>query len=302
MASPETEQSTVAECLRVLLSAQMASAGVPEDAAKDLTRMAVNHAANLNPLSPDATAELIYAFMDVMTVPCGALLHTTLLSEIAAGRVQIADTLKMGSVELRKIADPQPPRKRAAAHLYGAVLAARDALQAAGALPQREDGAALDDRYVGVLVKELERNAYNAVVLRCASRDPTVMRSWGNSTFMSYYRQRISVLYGAINPESSLVVRFGMEFASRLLSGCLDPAQAGKLSAREIHPEGYKREQEIIDVRRSQKIKQKVSRLFRCPSCKSRSSEYREVQDRSADEPASIYCKCLVCGERFQAA
>ena len=39
--------------------------------------------------------------------------------------------------------------------------------------------------------------------------------------------------------------------------------------------------------------------LYTCPRCKKKEHTYREIQTRALDEPKSVKCLCLVCGQKF---
>lgn len=299
MAAPV--ERTTEECLAVLLEARMVACGVAAPRARELTAHAVAAASRAFP-NRAQLSDQVTTFMDVMDVPCGSFLHTTMLQEAAAGRADIAQLVVSPAAKLRAVADDPTPRKKSLAHMYRGLCAAHRRLLETAGPEDAERLRALTARDLSQLVTDVERGAYNAVVQRCEQQDPTVMRSWDNPIFLSYYRERIAVLYGPFNVDGQLVRKFGLGFARRVLLGELAPELIGKMTARDIHPAGYKAEQDIIDVRRQQRVDLKVSTLFRCPGCGERRCNYREVQDRSADEPASIYCTCLNCGSAFQAS
>ena len=48
-----------------------------------------------------------------------------------------------------------------------------------------------------------------------------------------------------------------------------------------------------------QKIEIKTSTMFKCPKCGARDAEYKSVQLRGPDEPATYVCRCNKCKSRF---
>lgn len=307
-AGPEPPKRSARECLEVLLEGRLAQGGIQRDRARRLTAAALDAAAAK--FDEGSLVNQVYAFMDVLEVRCGQFLHTTMLKEIASGTANIAVLIQSPVAKLQELTKDPPPRQKALAHLYEGVCSSYKVFVDTIARGETPDGFTAADlekfQKLGVLqlsqlVKDIERSAYNTVVQLCEQRDPTVMRSWDNPIFLSYYRERIAVLYGAFNVRGQLVKKFGLGFVRKVLLGEIAPARIGKMTSHDIHPEGYRKEQNIIDVRRKQRVNEKVSTLFRCPVCKVKRCTYREVQDRSPDEPTSIYCTCQNCGNPFQA-
>lgn len=154
------------------------------------------------------------------------------------------------------------------------------------------------------VVEELERSVYNQAIRNCQSQGTSVMRSWKNPTFISYYSTRASTIYLNINPTSSIVQTHGNRVGIGLLEETMTPLAVGSSTESELCPSGSKSESTIVEIRRKQKVEEKTSSWWTCPNpgCRAQSCTYREVQDRSADEPASIYCTCTKCGTNFKGA
>ena len=50
----------------------------------------------------------------------------------------------------------------------------------------------------------------------------------------------------------------------------------------------------------SRRTKKEGSKMYRCPSCGARDSLYEEHQTRGTDEPGTMLCECLACGNHFR--
>jgi len=55
----------------------------------------------------------------------------------------------------------------------------------------------------------------------------------------------------------------------------------------------------VLAARAAARIVERESTLYRCPRCKKSRCSYHEEQRRAADEPATIVCLCLECGNKF---
>ena len=164
------------------------------------------------------------------------------------------------------------------------------------------EGVATDSNSLKHIAQEVERGIYNCVIQECQAQGDSIMRSWGDQAFVGRYSARSSVILDHINPESDIVLKYKPDLALSIMKGTIDFKKVGTLRAIDICPEAFRTEAEIIQLRKQQKVKKRVTEMWTCPGCKARKSTYREVQDRSADEPPSIYCKCMVCHMRFKAA
>lgn len=282
MASDELYQS-----LTVLLRAQVL-AGLPPDQqhrADELTKAFIDAAA---PLAN--CVAIIMQLKDLLTRPYGQVLEKTILGEVAAGR--LLPSLLMQK-DLSKLQREPEPRTVIRAHFYKALEASRSLV------PEAAD---CTNTKVCEIASALERGVFNHVIRACQTQGVTTMRSWDNNAFVSCYSSRASVVLTHIVPDSSVVETYGPTIARRLLLEELSPGAAGGMSAAELCPAAFEREKALIALRSQQTIHQKTSALWVCPNCKARACTFREVQDRSADEPASIYCTCTKCGFHFKGA
>lgn len=146
----------------------------------------------------------------------------------------------------------------------------------------------------------LERCIYDAVIGQCQSSDVSVIRQWGDAEFTSMYSERAGVVNMHLDPSSSVVQQYGGKILCDLVSGSCSPQVLSSMSVAELCPAAFKKEYDEIELRSRQRVKEKTSTLYQCPKCKERDCTYREVQTRSLDESATIYCTCNVCDSRFQ--
>ena len=240
-----------------------------------------------------AAIELLKTYIDTNYYHCACAGPRTIRRDIQDGFVTPQAVLQYN---FEIIASPLDQHRHAYQHMYYCALMEVNASLA----PEKQKGTAAVVR----IVEELERSVYNKAIRNCQSQGTSVIRSWKNPTFISYYSTRASTIYLNINPRSSIVQSHGNRIGVGLLEGAFDPLVVGESTESELCPSGSKNESAIVEIRRKQKVEEKTSSWWTCPNpgCKAQSCTYREVQDRSADEPASIYCTCTKCGTNFKAA
>lgn len=116
----------------------------------------------------------------------------------------------------------------------------------------------------------------------------TMCRKW-DTNFKYIYEERCAVVLGVLETNPLLFDNLDID---QIYETCCKPCQI-------LCPEVYKNELDILNIRRSQKIVEKTSNLFKCPACHGRSIVYREDQRRSLDEASGFQCKCKNCGKEF---
>jgi DNA-directed RNA polymerase subunit M/transcription elongation factor TFIIS len=163
------------------------------------------------------------------------------------------------------------------------------------------------DRHV--IAAHIERAAYNATISCCEESEDSYLRQWDSEIFVSIYSARIGAV--AVNIDSSGTVAsvctsigvssLGSTWAlDQLAAGNYSPEQLGSMTESELCPAASQAERDIVTLRLEQKVKERISRLFKCPRCRERNHTYRQVQIGASDEPATIMCTCKTCGENFE--
>jgi DNA-directed RNA polymerase subunit M/transcription elongation factor TFIIS len=76
----------------------------------------------------------------------------------------------------------------------------------------------------------------------------------------------------------------------------IDVSKIAYMRPDELNPDKYEtilKKKEIEDFKEKN---QATTNSFKCPKCKERKANIVQKQTRSADEPASLYIECKVCG------
>lgn len=226
------------------------------------------------------------AVSNYLSKPFGKMLEKTLFSVLRKEPAAIRKVLNVDIESLRK--DPEPRQLIKALFYRTLSRVNRDGTAA---------GSAASDEKIRQIVELLERGVYNYTI-----ESSQEVCTWSNLAFVSYYSERACTVQNSIDPSSALSRKHGLNIAKQLLDGVADPLTLGCRSAMGLCPRAFEEEKSVIEIRSQQVVHLKTSSLWPCPQCHAKSCTYTEVQDRSADEPASIYCVCTKCGIQYKGA
>lgn len=147
-------------------------------------------------------------------------------------------------------------------------------------------------------VLDLEMGIFNAALDEAKRR--MVPLTWKHETFRWIYGMISKRTAANIDSKSyvgnrNLILRWRCgEFRLR---------DVGSLSSYDLKPEQWK-DLKDQQVRRDQRILEgnlsMATDRFRCSGCHKKMCSYYELQTRSADEPMTIFIKCLNCGKQWK--
>jgi len=145
---------------------------------------------------------------------------------------------------------------------------------------------------------DLERGIYNAT-LQEAGRNG-VRKHWGNPDFGEIYKVIARRTIGNLDPGAYI----GNARLIQRLQDCeFAPHRVPFMSVRELYPEHW---QQMADeqIKRENTMlegdKEGGSDMFKCKACGKSKTKYWEMQTRSADEPMTIFIRCLNCGKQWR--
>lgn len=145
---------------------------------------------------------------------------------------------------------------------------------------------------------DLERGIYNAALGEAEERG--VRKHWENPDFAEIYkivaRRTLSNLDPAGYVGNSRLIR-------RLQEGEFPPHQVAFMTARELYPEHWQAladEQLKRETTMLEGSNEEGSDMFKCRKCGKAKVRYWEMQTRSADEPMTIFIRCLNCGKEWR--
>lgn len=113
------------------------------------------------------------------------------------------------------------------------------------------------------------------------------------------YKSKIKSLF------SNLKVKSNRELGRRVMAGEITPAEFVKMSQDELKSQEHrerdnKLEKENMNKAQVAQPEKSISDALTCGKCGQKKVSYSQAQTRSADEPMTTFCECLVCGNRWK--
>ena len=165
----------------------------------------------------------------------------------------------------------------------------------------------------GVHASNIEKSIQNCAFRHC--RGSKVIPSWDNWRFISYYKcialglaasfKRERRFHAEVVAEGDGVkLKLEPEIVWRYKNGLI-PKDIMRASPDVLEPYGLyaqammKRKAKDAAMEASKAKEQDYEGAFKCRKCKSKKTDYYQMQTRSADEPATNFCSCA-CGHRWR--
>lgn len=142
-----------------------------------------------------------------------------------------------------------------------------------------------------LIIRRLERGCHNAAVLACI-RDG-IVRNYTNPHYVGRYSAVCNRVIENLDPTSQVGSHYLLD---KLMSGEILPEQVGSLSSYELCPAASQTIRDEIELRKKQKVPNKVTRAYICRKCGHNESIPYEYQGRAVDESSSYSIKCIQCG------
>jgi hypothetical protein len=146
--------------------------------------------------------------------------------------------------------------------------------------------------------KDLEIGIFNAALQEAERRN--IRRNWDNPGFVNLYTIMSRRIITNIVPSSYVQ---NPRLLQRLREGEFKPHDIAFMNFGELYPENWRQLQEQ-QMKRETKLlegnKDMATDQFRCNRCNKRQCSYYEMQTRSADEPMTIFIRCLNCGKQWR--
>jgi DNA-directed RNA polymerase subunit M/transcription elongation factor TFIIS len=146
--------------------------------------------------------------------------------------------------------------------------------------------------------KDLEIGIYNAALQEAEKHN--IRRNWENPGFVNLYNILARRIITNLVPTSYVK---NTRLLERLKDGEFKPHDVAFMNYGELYPENW---QHLMDqqMKRETKLlegnKDMATDQFKCGRCYKRQCTYYEMQTRSADEPMTIFIRCLNCGKQWR--
>jgi DNA-directed RNA polymerase subunit M/transcription elongation factor TFIIS len=178
----------------------------------------------------------------------------------------------------------------------------------------------LPKRLQSSIVSKIESSCHNANMdYAKANHIPTF---WDDENFVEHYSMNIYRVSTNLDPMSSINQTipngFGRTLMDRVLItaivqvliGINRPArvidrlgielkQIGYMTSQDLNSYPSQRYLEEIEIRATQKIEVKTTKMFQCPLCNKRDATFYRLQTRSGDEGYTTFVTCRFCEHRW---
>jgi len=147
--------------------------------------------------------------------------------------------------------------------------------------------------------RDVESSCYNRAYDVSVRMDTGVC--WENPAFKNVYITTCAHVYAYIDPESKLN---NDDLLSRIREGVIQVKDIPNMAEENLFPEVWTETIQNCEKNNRAMLLQRKAKTdrFVCPrrSCRSRETDYYEMQTRSADEPMTIFITCLKCNHRWR--
>lgn len=164
--------------------------------------------------------------------------------------------------------------------------------------PVREKARARLVRSLGgneALGHDVERCLWKAVVRSF----PASQRYWSNPRLKYRYTNKVlGIAFNLSHPKNP-------RLQQRLKDGEITPKHLMNMTPIDMWPEEWAPVLERVARRQMRKERPleaatAADGVFQCRACKSRKTQYTQLQTRSADEPMTTFILCCNCGKRWR--
>ena len=138
----------------------------------------------------------------------------------------------------------------------------------------------------------LEKGVHNWTLKE--STNKKVVKKWDNPFFVQIYLDHLRSVY--LNLKNEKLVQM-------VLNGEIKAHEIAFMTHQEMMPDRWEELIKAKSIRDKNKFEQKLEAMtdtFTCRKCKGKQCTYYQLQCKSSDEPMTIFCQCILCGNRWK--